>query len=79
MFPVVKTTTNENQISFSATWNGVDRFGSQASTDDTALGRHNASRELKLSASQLIVACFCCLGAFELAVWAILKLWLFQP
>lgn len=73
------TTGSKNHVRFSSTWTGADTIGSRPIARQAAtLARDEAPCELKLSASQLIVGCFCCLGAFELALWALLKLWLFE-
>lgn len=40
---------------------------------------HTAVRELNLTGSQLVVGCMCFLTTIRLALWAVLKLWLFEP
>jgi len=79
MLRVGATIKNDNVIPLSITRVGIDQISPKVKLRETGLVRHKAARELKLSGSQLIVGCVFFLGAAKLLLWAILKLWLFEP
>ena len=79
MIHIESTIRNDNRIPFSATWTGIDHASPKAKSRRTGLVRHATAREINLNGSELIVGCVCFLGTAKLLLWALLKLWLFEP
>src|SRR5260370_10371270 len=69
-----RRTENERQ-----THSILDQVGPKTQIRNAESVRHTAVRELNLTGSQLVVGCMCFLGAIRLVLWAVLKLWLFEP
>ena len=79
MLRVEATIRSDKHIPFSITGTDADRVSPKVKTHHAAPVRHVAACELNLSGYQLVVGCACFLGAAKLLLWALLKLWLFEP
>jgi hypothetical protein len=79
MIRVEETRRNNIRIPFFVTWTSADQVAPKTQILNAEPVRHTAVRELNLTGSQLVVGCMCFLGAIRLVLWAVLKLWLFEP
>jgi len=79
MIRVEETRRNDKRIPFLVTWTSAHQVVPKTQIRDAESVRHTAVRELNLTGSQLVVGCMCVLGAIRLVLWAVLKLWLFEP
>ena len=79
MIRVEETMKNDIHIPFSITWTGTGQASPEAKARLAGLVRDGAARGLNLSGSQLVAGCVCFLGAAQLVLWGLLKLWLFGP
>ena len=79
MIRVEATVKGDSRSPFRSTWTGSGQVGPNVNTRHPGLVRPMVERELNLSGSQLIVGCMYFLGAAKLLLWALLKLWLFEP
>jgi hypothetical protein len=79
MIRVEETRRNNIRIPFFVTWTSADQVAPKTQILNAESVRHTAVRELNLTGSQLVVGCMCFLGAIRLVLWAVLKLWLFEP
>jgi len=79
MLRAAATIRNDKHLPFSITGIGTGRVSPKVKTHHAAPVRHVAACELNLSGYQLVVGCACFLGAAKLLLWALLKLWLFEP
>jgi hypothetical protein len=70
---------NDKRVPFVARWTDAGQGNGKTQTLNTGSIRRPAVRELNLTGSQLVVGCMCFLGAIRLVLWAVLKLWLFEP
>ena len=79
MIRVEEPRMNAKLIPFLVTLTSADQVAPKTQIRNAESVRHTAVRELNLTGSQLVVGCMCFLGAIRLVLWAILKLWLFEP
>ena len=79
MFRAEATLTSDKHIPFSITGTGAGAVIPKATTYHDGFIRDVGAREVNLSGYQLVVGFACFLGAAQLLLWAILKLWLFEP
>lgn len=79
MISAEATIKGNNQLSFPGPLTGSHQANPKAKARHAGSVRHTIARELNLSGSQLVVGCACFLGAANLLLWALLKLWLFEP
>jgi hypothetical protein len=79
MIRVDQTIGSDKRIPFSVVWTSADQVAPKTQIRNAESVRHTADRELNLTGSQLVVGCMCFLGAIRLVLWAVLKLWLFEP
>ena len=79
MFRVEATLGSDKENPFSIAGTGAGRVIPKARTYHDGSVRHEVERELTLSGSQLVAGYACFLGAAQLLLWAILRLWLFEP
>jgi hypothetical protein len=79
MIRVEQTIGSDKRIPFSVVWTDANRLRSTTPTRNADSVCHTAVGELKLTCIQLAAGCICFLGAIRLALWAALKLWLFEP
>ncbi len=79
MIRVEEPRMKAKRIPFLVTWTSADQVAPKTQIRNAESVRHTAVRELDLTGSQLVVGCMCFLGAIRLVLWAVLKLWLFEP
>ena len=79
MIRVEEPRMNAKLIPFLVTLASADQVALKTQIRNAKSVRHTAVRELNLTGSQLVVGCMCFLGAIRLVLWAVLKLWLFEP
>ena len=79
MIRVDQTIGSDKRIPFSVVWTSADQVAPKTQIRNAESVRHTDDHELNLTGSQLVVGCMCFLGAIRLALWAVLKLWLFEP
>ncbi len=79
MLGVEATIRSHTHIPFSVTGADADRVSPKAETYHARSVRDVAACEVNLTGYQLVVGCACFLGAAKLLLWALLKLWLFEP
>ncbi len=79
MIRVEPTIKGDNHFPISSLWTGSGQISSEARTRHPGLVRPMVAHELNLSGSQLVVRCICFLGVAKLLLWALIKLWLFEP
>ena len=79
MFRAETTLGSDKENPFSITGTGGGRVISKARTYHNGSVRDAVARELNLSGYQLVAGCACLLGGAKLLLWAILRLWLFEP
>lgn len=79
MFRVEATLGSARENPFSITGTGDGRLIPKARTYHDGTVRDAVARELNLSGYQLVAGCAWFLGAAQLLLWAILRLWLFEP
>ncbi len=79
MIRVEEPRMNAKLIPFLVTLTSADQVGPKTQIRNAESVRHTAVHELNLTGSQLVVGCMCFLGAIRLVLWAVLKLWLFEP
>jgi len=79
MIRVEEPTMNAKRIPFLVTGTSADQVAPKTQIRNGESVRHTAVRELNLTGSQLVVGCMCFLGAIRLVLWAVLKLWIFEP
>lgn len=79
MIRVEEPRMNAKRIPFLVTSTSADQVAPKTQIRNAESVRHTAVRELNLTGSQLVVGCMCFLGAIGLVLWAVLKLWLFEP
>ena len=79
MIRVEETKRNDNRIPFLVTGTSAHQVVPKTQIRNAESVGHTAFRELNLIGSQLVVKCMCFQGAIRLALWAVLKLWLFEP
>jgi hypothetical protein len=79
MIRVEETRRNDKRMPFLVTWTSTHQVVPKTQIRNAESVRHTAVRELNLTGSQLVVGCMCFLGAIKLVLWAVLKLWLFEP
>ncbi|HYT21056.1 MAG TPA: hypothetical protein VEW05_12600 [Candidatus Polarisedimenticolia bacterium] len=79
MIRVEEPRMKAKRIPFLVTWTSADQVAPKTQIRNAESVRHTAVRELNLTGSQLVVGCMCFLGAIRLVLWAVLKLWLFEP
>ncbi len=79
MIRVEEPRMNAKRIPSLVTWTSADQVAPKTQIRNAESVRHTAVRELNLTGSQLVVGCMCFLGAIRLVLWAVLKLWLFEP
>ena len=79
MFHIEVTTTGDKRYPFSIIRTGVERMSAEAKTYRAGSAREVATRGLHLNGYQLILGCAFFLGTAQLLLWAVLRLWLFQP
>jgi hypothetical protein len=65
--------------STSVAWTNTGLANPQTRTFNTGSVRNMALRGLNLTGSQLLVGCIGFVCATGLVLWAVLKLWLFEP
>jgi hypothetical protein len=70
---------NDKRVPFLVTLTSADQIAPKTQVRNAESVRHTAVCELNLTGSQLVVGCMCFLGAIRLVLWAVLKLWLFEP
>jgi hypothetical protein len=70
---------NDKRVPFLVTLTSADQIAPKTQVSNAESVRHTAVRELNLTGCQLVVGCMCFLGAIRLVLWAVLKLWLFEP
>lgn len=79
MIRVEATIKGDNHFPISGLWTGSGQVSSKAKTRHPGLVRPMAAHGLNLSGSQLVVGCISFLGLAKLLLWALIKLWLFEP
>ncbi len=79
MIRVEATVKGDNHFPISSPWTVSGQVSSKAKTWHPGLVRPMVAHGLNLSGSQLVVGCICFLGAAKLLLWALIKLWLFEP
>jgi hypothetical protein len=79
MLRVEATLGSGKENPFSITGADVGRVIPKARTYHDGSVRDAVARELNLSGYQLVAGCACLLGAAKLLLWALLRLWLFEP
>jgi hypothetical protein len=79
MLRVAATIRNDKHLPFSILGTGTGHVSPKVKTSHSGPVRDVATCELNLSKHQLVVGCACFLGVAKLLLWALLKLWLFEP
>lgn len=79
MLRKASTMSRDEHIPLSIAGTGTGREIPQAKPHHAGSLRAMAMCELNLSGYQLIAGCVCFLGAAKLFLWALLKLWVFEP
>ncbi len=79
MFHIEAATTGDKRFPFSIMGTGIERASVEAKALRTGSAGDAATRGLHLNGYQLIFGCAVFLGTAQLILWAVLRLWLFQP
>jgi hypothetical protein len=71
----------DERIPLAVTWPRTQQIIPQVKTFNAASVAHMPARvgQLNLTGSQLLVGFICLLSAIRIVMWAVLKLWLFEP
>jgi hypothetical protein len=71
----------DERIPLAVTWPTPLQISPQVKTFNAASVAHMPARvgQLNLTGSQLLVGFICLLSAIRIVMWAVLKLWLFEP
>jgi hypothetical protein len=79
MIRVEATNGNNKLIPPTMAWTSTGQVSPKAQTFNPGSVRNTAFRGLNLTGLQLLVGCICFLCVIRLALWAVLRLWLFEP
>jgi hypothetical protein len=70
---------NDKRVPLAVRWIDAGQVSPTTQTLSPGSIRRAAVRELNLTGGQLVVGCICFLSTMSLALWAVVKLWLFEP
>jgi|HubBroStandDraft_6_1064221.scaffolds.fasta_scaffold287850_2 hypothetical protein len=79
MFQIEAAATGDKRFPFSIMGTGIERASVEAKALRTGSAGDAATRGLRLNGCQLMFGCAVLLGTVQLLLWAVLRLWLFQP
>jgi hypothetical protein len=79
MIRVEATNRSDKLIPATIAWTSTGQVSPKAQAFNPGSVRNTAFRELNLTGLQLLVGCTCFLCLIRLALWAVLRLWLFEP